>query len=148
MKASSNLVLDEVPTEATTRWVGHIPRGRVWSEGEVAMLGVLTDSEVAPRIGCSQRTVSRERLRRGLAAARRTYFRPDLFPLDGMALRRVRLRRGLTGTELGTMTGRNQSHVSFLENSKRPRIKPQTAQKLADALGCSLDELRRSSTNS
>lgn len=58
-----------------------------------------------------------------------------------MRLKELREKRGLTQEQLADLSGVNQSAISFIENGTTASPKLDTLQKLARALGVSLEEL-------
>lgn len=51
------------------------------------------------------------------------------------SLRRIRLERGITATELSELTGFSSSYISRLEDGSR-RLNEDTIRKLSEVLGC------------
>lgn len=55
----------------------------------------------------------------------------------GNELKKLRLERKMTLTELGDKIGLTQAYLSMLENGKKGKVKPDTIRKLAEGLGIS-----------
>jgi len=63
-----------------------------------------------------------------------------------MTIRKLRLEKGYTQKELADKLGISESAVSLIENGKR-KLKLETAIKLAEIFGVSLDELVKNYVN-
>lgn len=63
-------------------------------------------------------------------------------PLDGQALRALRIRRGLTLAELARRTGHHQKAIANLEQNRRGASRVMVVH-LAEALGIDPDEMPR-----
>jgi transcriptional regulator with XRE-family HTH domain len=59
----------------------------------------------------------------------------------GDKIRRIRLVRGLTQTQLGKLCGMADSQVGTYERDEA-KARPETLKRIADALGVSVDDLR------
>jgi len=59
----------------------------------------------------------------------------------GSRVRELRDRKGMTQRELGELAGVRQSHISLIENDKRPNVTALVAADIARALGVSLEHL-------
>ena len=59
----------------------------------------------------------------------------------GSRVRELREKRGLTQAELAGLAGVRQSHISLIENDRRPNVTALVAADLARALGVSLEYL-------
>lgn len=64
--------------------------------------------------------------------------RPTLIKVPGLL--RWRIRRGLSQQALGDKAGMSRVNIARIESGKETR--PSSALKLADALGCTIDDLR------
>ena len=121
---------------------GHLGNQHDWSEEEIGWLGVLTDKEVAERLDCNKLTVARERRRRGIASTGPIGYGAGLLPFDGAKMRVRRLILNLTQPEVAARIGRSTGRVTFLESGLAPRVKPQTLEDIARALGCQPEDLQ------
>ena len=59
----------------------------------------------------------------------------------GSRVRQLREKKGLTQRELGQLAGVQQSHISLIENDRRPNVTAVVAADIARALGVSLEYL-------
>lgn len=59
----------------------------------------------------------------------------------GDRIRQLREARGLTRLQLGERAELHESHIGLLERNERPNARHETMQKLADALGVSVEYL-------
>ncbi len=59
----------------------------------------------------------------------------------GSRVRKLRDRKGLTQRELAELAGVRQSHISLIENDRRPNVTAIVAADIARALGVSLEYL-------
>lgn len=123
---------------------GHLGSRHEWSAEEVGWLGVLTDKEVAQRLGCNKLTVARERRQRGIPTTGPLGYSPDLLPLDSAQLRVRRLALGLAQPEVAARLGRSARRIAQLESGGTARVHPQTLNDLARALECNPNDLRPS----
>ena len=121
---------------------GHLGNQHPWSAEEIGWLGVLTDKQVAERLGCNKLTVARERRRRGIATTGPIGYGSNLLPLDSARLRARRLALGLTQPAVAERIGRGARRIAQLESGETARVKPTTLDALARALECQPDDLR------
>jgi len=59
----------------------------------------------------------------------------------GSKLKELRERQGLTQAQLAALAGLEQSHISLIENGRRPKVAAVVVARLAQALGVSVDTL-------
>lgn len=121
---------------------GHLGSRHEWSAEEVGWLGVLTDKEVAQRLGCNKLTVAKERRRRKIPTTGPIGHGSNLLPLDSDAARARRLALGLTQPEVAARIGRGAERIKQLESGETARVKVETMEALARALECQPDDLR------
>lgn len=113
-----------------------------WAPEVVAMMGVLSDREIARTIGRAAQSVGRERKRRGIlpldwGGARQN----DLCVVDGDRVADRRRELDLTQAQTGARIGRKKSYISQLEVGYYPRIARSMLEDLARALECQPDDL-------
>ena len=121
---------------------GHLGCRHEWSAEEVGWLGVLTDQQVAERLGCNKLTVAKERRRREIPTTGPIGHGSNLLPLDSAKVRARRLALGLTQLEAAARMGRGDKRIAQLESGQTARVQKQTLSDLARALECQPDELR------
>jgi transcriptional regulator with XRE-family HTH domain len=68
---------------------------------------------------------------------------PQTICLDGSAARRIREEKKLTQLYVAKVVGVTTDTVSRWENNRYPSIKRENAQRLAEALECTIDEITR-----
>jgi len=66
---------------------------------------------------------------------------PPMVRIDGAKVRRIRERQGLTQLYVATVVQVTTDTISRWENRRYPTIKKENAEKLAEALGVTLDDL-------
>lgn len=67
---------------------------------------------------------------------------PNLVPQNGSAIRDIRVREGLTVSELARAVDISDSHLRNIENENRP-ARQECLARIATTLNCSLASIRR-----
>ena len=83
-----------------------------------------------------------------IAEARRSFAPLATASDGGVTLTSLRMSARLTQTELAERIGQKQSNVSLMESGKRDNINRDTMKRMCDALGCDMNTLDASISNS
>ena len=122
------------------------PIRRNWTREEEKLLGTMSDSQLGRQIGCSTNSVWRRRRELAIPAyvpEGRERLGP---PLSMLAVNAPRLRQrreaaSLTQRDLASLAKVSESHYSLLENGEFLNFRRATADRIARALDCSVEDI-------
>ena len=104
-----------------------------WTPEQDALLGTAPDAEVARRLGRSLGAVYSRRHNLGIAS--------HLVRIDGRALRRLRLKAGLSQAALAKLAGVHRAKPGGLEIGRERSVARDALARMAAALGCDVKAL-------
>jgi DNA-binding Xre family transcriptional regulator len=117
---------------------------KVWTPEEESLLGTIPDREAAEKLGRSPKSVGMWRRRLGIAPFQNGHqlaARRDTVPISPTKIVSRRLQLHLSQKEVAERAHLNQAHLSQMESGFWHRVKPDTIQRLTQALNCQISDL-------
>jgi DNA-binding Xre family transcriptional regulator len=129
----------------TVRARGYYHRDqRIWTPEEEALLGTMPDREVAERLNRSLKLVGMWRRKRGIPPFRvqhHTHKERNTVAISPEKILTRRLQLHLSQKEVAQRAHLNQAHLSQMESGFWHRVRPETIQRLTQALECQIGDL-------
>ncbi len=154
-KESINLAREREPrellprplaAERQKRRMADSPNRRNWTAEEEKLLGTMPDPQVGKEIGCSASDVWWRRRELAIPhfvpeGRQRLGPPPSLLVVNAPRLRQRREAASLTQRDLANLAGLNGGHLSQLENGEFLHFRRATAERIARALDCSVEDI-------